>query len=112
MNFFCHSASIWTSLGCFRDSGSDRAIPPIEGTGNPFLDGANYEQRSDALSKCYKAASSLGFQCFGVQGGGWCVGSVTACQTFDKYGPATNCAEDGEGGFSSNNVYRILGNDL
>ena len=96
-------------LGCFKDT-DDRAIPPLEGQSS-ILDGS-YGSRSDPITKCKKAACALGYKCFAVQHGGWCASSESACSTYGKYGPSTDCQADGEGGAGANEVYRIAGNNL
>ena len=45
---------------------------------------------------------------FGVQDGGWCASSVSAPQTFDKYGQSNDCGADGEGGHFANHVYTVI----
>ena len=52
-----------------------------------------------------------GYSMFAVQDGGWCASSVTAVQTYDKYGKSTDCKPDGEGGPLANEVYVISGNN-
>ena len=97
----------WRTLGCFKDT-STRAIPSLEGT-SPFLDG-EAKLRSDALTKCYKAAAAFGYKCFAVQNGGQCLSSDDACNTYDVHGTSTGCRPDGEGAFWANQVYEIQGN--
>ena len=46
---------------------------------------------------------------FALQNGGWCAASVTAEETFNKYGESNQCRGDGEGGPLSNDVYIIQG---
>ncbi|XP_078379543.1 uncharacterized protein LOC144662575 [Oculina patagonica] len=89
-------------VGCFRDT-EDRAIPTLEGT-DPILDG-DYLNRQNAIVKCAVAARKRYFRAFALQHGGWCASSVTALETFYKYGPSRDCKEDGEGGDWANNVY-------
>ncbi|XP_078691944.1 uncharacterized protein LOC144922175 [Branchiostoma floridae x Branchiostoma belcheri] len=94
----------YTGLGCWADT-SDRAIPILEGT-DPRLDGP-YQSRQDAIQKCYQVAQSRGFTVFAVQNGGQCFGSANAFNTYNRYGPSTACAADGEGGPWANEVYQI-----
>ncbi|KAI8500095.1 hypothetical protein Bbelb_224120 [Branchiostoma belcheri] len=94
----------YTGLGCWTDT-SDRAIPILEGT-DPRLDGP-YQSRQDAIQKCYQVAQSRGFTVFAVQNGGQCFGSANAFNTYNRYGPSTACAADGEGGPWANEVYQI-----
>ncbi|XP_078607291.1 uncharacterized protein LOC144879573 isoform X1 [Branchiostoma floridae x Branchiostoma japonicum] len=99
----------YISLGCWRDT-DDRAIPTLEGT-DPRLDG-DYESRENPIEKCYQVALSRGFPVFALQNGGWCAGSADGLNTYDRYGPSTTCASDGEGGPRGNEVYKISGNTL
>ena len=46
---------------------------------------------------------------FALQNGGWCAASVTAEETFNKYGEGNHCRGDGKGGLWSNDVYIIQG---
>ena len=87
---------------------TDRAIPTLEGQNNAFLDG-DFSFRKDAIYKCYQAASNLGYSCFALQNGGWCVSSSTACSTYAKHGSSSGCLAHGKGGNSANQVYTILG---
>ncbi|XP_078616504.1 sushi, von Willebrand factor type A, EGF and pentraxin domain-containing protein 1-like isoform X4 [Branchiostoma floridae x Branchiostoma japonicum] len=95
----------YRSLGCWKDKGN-RAIPPLEGK-DPRLDG-QYRRRQDPIEKCYQVAKDRGFRVFAIQHSGWCASSETARDTYQKYGPATNCAADGEGGGWANEVYEIM----
>ncbi|XP_078614388.1 uncharacterized protein LOC144883667 [Branchiostoma floridae x Branchiostoma japonicum] len=95
----------YISLGCWADT-SDRAIPMLEGT-DARLDGDNYQSRENPIEKCYQVALSRGFPMFAVQNGGQCFGSADGLNTYDRYGPSTTCASDGEGGPRGNEVYRI-----
>ena len=72
------------------------------------MDGS-YSSRSEPIAKCAVAAMRAGYSMFAVQDGGQCAASVTALQTFDKYGKSTACKADGEGGPSVNQVYLIKG---
>ena len=56
--------------------------------------------------------SLWGFPVFAVQHGGQCFGSADGLNTYNKYGPSTTCASDGEGGPWGNEVYRITGQTL
>ena len=84
-----------------------RAIPTLEGT-DDILDG-DYWTRSDPIYKCYKVVKKLGFKVFALQAGGWCASSSTAQNTFNEYGMASKCKNDGEGGPNANEVYYIKG---
>ncbi|CAH1238883.1 SCUBE1 [Branchiostoma lanceolatum] len=94
----------YASLGCWMDT-ADRTIPTLEGT-DPRLDG-NYGARNNAIEKCYQVAFSRSFTVFAVQNGGWCAGSADGHDTYNKHGPSTACAADGEGGRWANEVYEI-----
>ncbi|XP_068721032.1 uncharacterized protein [Montipora capricornis] len=94
------------TIGCFKDT-SNRAIQSLEGK-DSILDGS-YRVRKNAIAKCAVAAMRKGYKMFAVQHGGWCAGSATADQTFDKYGTSTACDSDGEGGPWANQVYVIKG---
>ena len=95
---------VYTSLGCWEDK-SDRSIPTLEGS-STLLDGS-YQNRVDAIQKCYQVAKSLGYEVFAVQNGGWCASSCTAKSTYKTYGTSTACMADGEGGPWANHVYEI-----
>ncbi|XP_078603937.1 uncharacterized protein LOC144877765 [Branchiostoma floridae x Branchiostoma japonicum] len=107
VEYICLKGSTSTgykSLGCWEDA-SDRAIPTLEGA-DSRLDGS-YSERTNAIEKCYMAALSRGFTIFAVQNGGWCAGSADGQNTYNKYGPSTDCAGDGKGGPWANDVYEI-----
>ncbi|XP_019629805.1 PREDICTED: uncharacterized protein LOC109474031 [Branchiostoma belcheri] len=106
VDVFAETVLQYTSLGCWRDSGS-RAMAYLEGT-NSLLDG-DYQSRHHAIQKCYQVALSRDFTVFGVQHGGQCFGSADGINTYNRYGPTTTCAEDGEGGPWGNEVYKITG---
>ncbi|XP_070550915.1 uncharacterized protein [Ptychodera flava] len=91
-------------LGCWTDTAT-RAIGTLEGK-DDRLDGA-YSTREDPITKCRDAAFDRGYSVFAIQAGGWCASSVIAEDTYQKYGEADNCADDGEGGGWANQVYRI-----
>ena len=44
---------------------------------------------------------------FAIQDGGECRMGVLARRTYKKYGPSTECSDNGEGGLWANNVYEI-----
>ncbi|CAH1238914.1 PKD1L3 [Branchiostoma lanceolatum] len=94
----------YVSLGCWRDTGN-LAIPSLEGT-DPRVDG-NYRWRRYSTEKCYQVALSRGFTVFAIQHSGWCLGSADAQNTYQKYGPSTGCASNGEGGLWASEVYQI-----
>ena len=72
---------------------------------DPLLDGG-YKSRTDSINKCFEVANNLGFPAFGIQDGGWCCGYADILETFNTYGPATNCV-GGKGGPWANDVYKI-----
>ena len=72
-----------------------------------LLDG-NYTTRKDAIRKCILVANARGYEVFGVQDGGMCVGSYTALRDFNKYGISHDCKSDGKGGPWANEVYQPL----
>ncbi|XP_035676103.1 kelch repeat and BTB domain-containing protein 2-like [Branchiostoma floridae] len=109
---YSHAENVWkdaaigyTSLGCWADDISDRAIPTLEGT-DSRLDG-HYSSRENPIEKCYQVALSRGFPVFAVQNGGWCAGSADGLNTYYKYGASPACAADGGGGDLANEVYGI-----
>ena len=75
-----------------------------------ILDG-EYKVRKNPVQKCYQAALKRDFPGFAVQAGGYCSSSKDMLETYNTYGPATNCAANGEGGSWSNEVYLILKQD-
>eukprot|EP00058_Branchiostoma_floridae_P006239 XP_002591727.1 hypothetical protein BRAFLDRAFT_80821 [Branchiostoma floridae] len=77
----------YTSLGCWKDVPSARAISILEKT-DPRLDG-RYTRRTNAIDKCYQVAVSRGFTTFAVQHGGQCFGSADGINTYKKYGRST-----------------------
>ncbi|XP_019614540.1 PREDICTED: uncharacterized protein LOC109462428 isoform X1 [Branchiostoma belcheri] len=99
----CESGG-YINLGCWRDTGN-RAIPTLEGS-DSRLDGS-YQNRQNAIEKCYQAAKERGFTYFAVQNGGWCASSAIAGETYQKFGRSTTCGADGEGGPWGNQVYKI-----
>ena len=92
-----------TSLGCWKDTNRDRAVPTLEGEDSRLT--GNYHQRANPLDLCYEVAKSKGFNIFAVQDGAWCAGAAGG-EGYKKYGTATNCV-DGKGGVLANDVYRI-----
>ena len=90
------------TIGCFKDN-PDRAIQILEGLDH-ILD-EPYFLRKNPIAKCAVAAMRAGYSMFALQDGGQCFSSVTAPQTFDKYGESDACMADGEGGPFANQVY-------
>ena len=91
----------YTSLGCYKDK-NDRAFKG----GNVRLGSRGGDP--DPVTACYERAKELGNKFFAVQHGTACfANSNTADLTYNRYGAASNCAEDGTGGEWANSVYRI-----
>ena len=65
--------------------------------------------RENAIQKCYEVARDRGYNYFGVNNGGWCVGSFDAELKYKTYGKLSNC-KDGKGGQWANDVYFVLKN--
>ena len=95
-------------MGCYKDE-YNRAIPSLEGK-DSILDGP-HGSRKNPVQKCYQAALKRDYPGFTVQHGGECFSSLDMLATYNKYGPSTGCAADGEGGDWSSEVYLILKQD-
>jgi hypothetical protein len=93
---------LYTSIGCWTDR-AERAMPILEG--HPWLTG-NYQQREQAIEKCYAVAKGSGYKYFAIQHGGHCQGSNDINYS-KKYGPSNNCA-NGKGGPWANDIYEIM----
>ena len=102
----CHLLLGYVSVGCYKDTGLDRAISTLEGK-DPLLDGA-YWLRANPTAKCAVAAIRRGYDMFAVQNSGWCAASKTAPKRFNKHGPSKACWDGGEGGPWANEVYFIV----
>ena len=63
--------------------------------------------RENAIQKCYEVARDRGYNYFGVNNGGLCVGSFDAEFRYKTRGKGTSC-KDGKGGQWTNDVYFIL----
>jgi len=92
----------YTHLGCWKDN-HPRAVPQLDGSDPRLKD--SYQNRADAINKCYQVAKEKKLVLFAVQHGGWCAGAANL-NGYKKYGKATNC-ENGKGGHSANDVYLI-----
>ena len=99
------SAIVIENLGCWKDTGGDRAIQPIEREHDLLKD--SYGSRTDAYKKCLKATLSFGYRVFALQDGGWCASAADAEETYKKHGESNACLEDGEGAPVANQVYKI-----
>ena len=84
------------SLGCWKDKYNlkDSAIPAREG---PI-----------GLQRCFTIALKKGYKVFALQGGNKCYTSARAHLTYLKYGRSDKCKEDGRGGESASEVYKIV----
>ncbi len=82
-----------TSLGCWKDEMSTRAIDGYAG--------------ELGVQGCFERAHSLGNNVFAVQYGGECYTTPTAEDTYKKYRPSEGCAAHGTGGSYAQEVYKI-----
>ena len=62
--------------------------------------GYNTHLHTTLTKKCYKV--------FDLQGGNQCYTSASAHSTYHKYGKSDKCKEDGRGGESASEVYKIV----
>ena len=63
--------------------------------------------RDNPIQTCYEVARDRGYNYFGVNNGGWCMGSYDAEFHYKIHGKRTNC-KDGKGGQWSNDMYFIV----
>ena len=100
----------YKSLGCWKDDLLSPAIPTLEGKtellGEPPSE-ATQLSPSDAIKRCFNAALSFGFNMFAIQNGRYCSSSATGLKTYQKYGVATTCMDDG-GGLNLWNFWNVL----
>ena len=100
----------YTSLGCWKDNLLSPAIPTLEGKsellGQPPPEGIHLSL-SDAIKRCFTAALSFGFNMFAIQNGRYCASSATGLKTYQMYGAATTCMDNGEGWTVLNEVYEV-----
>ena len=101
---FAHADTPYRYKGCWKDSYPDRALEPAEGNSS-FLDG-DYPFRENATMKCFETARNWSRPIFAVQDGGQCFTEAPG-QSYDKYGPSSDCKDDGEGGPMANDVFEI-----
>ena len=110
------SIALYVHLGCWY-SHSQRpnyAIKELEGK-DKRLDGEYYatnplqkpSKRENAIQKCYEVARDRGYNYFGVNNGGHCVGSYDAEFRYKAYGKRTTC-KNGKGGQWTTDVYFIV----
>ncbi|XP_012554863.1 uncharacterized protein LOC105843710 isoform X1 [Hydra vulgaris] len=90
------------NLGCWKDT-LNRAMTTLEGS-SIMLNGI-YQNRQNAIEKCFKIANLKGYSIFAVQDGGYC----SACNddSYKKYGLSNVCNGNGIGGLMANQVYII-----
>ncbi|XP_039259925.1 uncharacterized protein LOC120336329 [Styela clava] len=96
-------------LGCYNEEKpwkGNRIVAPVEDK-FPTVSGS-YKSRTNAIEKCAKVASCLGYKVFVIQDGGWCATSENAHKVYGKYGSSNACAQDGEGAGGTNAVYMLL----
>ena len=92
-------------IGCYADKSSASAIPSLEGK-DVLLDG-DPKTRDDAKQKCARVALKRGYVYFALQDAGRCLSSLTAQDTYSKYGLSADC-QDGKGGKMANDVYEVI----
>ena len=91
-------------IGCYADKAAP-AIPSLEGK-DPLLDG-DPKTREDAGQKCARVALKRGYVYFAIQDGGHCHSSLTAQDTYGKYGLSSGC-QLGKGGKLASDVYEVI----
>ena len=114
-----NDSNLIKTLGCWKDS-IPRAIrshedlclygvPTNRCYGVPYCKcfDEHYKRRSDAITKCFKIALISRHTVFAIQDGGQCFTSKTANETYNMYGPSSDCLDDGKGGPMANSVYQI-----
>lgn len=86
----------YSSLGCFL-AGNPNTLGANEYTSS-ILDGS-YQNRTDAINKCYQVAQSRGHNLFALQTGGQCFSSFDVFPGGDymKFGVSSFCPYDGKG---------------
>lgn len=92
-------------IGCYADKSSAAAIPSLEGK-DVLLDG-DPKTREDAEQKCARVALKRGYFYFAIQDGGRCLSSLTAQDTYNKYGLSADC-QGGKGGKMASDVYEVI----
>ena len=91
-------------IGCYADKAAPE-IPSLEGK-DPLLDGEP-ETRKDAEQKCARVALKRGYVYFAIQDGGHCHSSLTAQDSYNKYGLSLDC-KLGKGGKMASDVYEVI----
>jgi len=92
-------------IGCYADKSSAPAVSSLEGK-DVLLDG-DLKTREDAEQKCARVALKRGYVYFAIQDGGRCLSSLTAQDTYSKYGLSTDC-QGGKGGNLASDVYEVI----
>lgn len=95
------------SLGCWADSSTTKALTIQEGT-DPILDGS-FNNRANAIYKCYQVAAKRGHNVFALQNNGQCYSKLDTVPggAYAQYGPSNLCTSSGRGATNANNVYRL-----
>ena len=101
----------YTNIGCFKEffRVGDKAIAYLQGSDVDLILDGDPKERQYAIDKCFLAAKSRGYKVFGLSYQGYCSSSDAAQDTYNKYGPSTNCKNHGKGGNAAMQVYRIVG---
>lgn len=92
-------------IGCYAYKSSAPGIPSLEGK-DVLLDG-DPKTRAEAKEKCSRVALKRGYVYFAIQDGGRCLSSLTAQDTYSKYGLSADC-QGGKGGKMANDVYEVI----
>ena len=92
-------------VGCYAHKPSSPAIPSLEGK-DILLDGEP-KTREDAEQKCARVALKNGYGYFAIQDGGSCLSSLTAQETYSKYGLSAEC-QNGKGSAMASDVYEVV----
>ena len=100
MCFFRDLDSTFTSLGCWKDVSSARAIDGNEGR-------FGGKGSKVAIQECFERAKDLGHDVFAVQDGNECFTTPTAEETYKIYGTSNGCSASGTGGHNCQDVYKI-----
>ena len=92
-------------VGCYAHKPSSPAIPSLEG--NDILLDGEPKTREDAVQKCARVALKNGYGYFAIQDGGSCLSSLTAQETYSKYGLSAEC-QNGKGSAMASDVYEVV----
>ena len=66
------------------------------------------KEGSIGLQRCFQKTYKQGYKVFALQAGNVCFTSAEAHLTYYKYGKSDQCKEDGRGGDTAFQVYRIV----